>query len=88
MLRRPPDTAIPASRDDAGGEGLEGLPRADAALIAAVQPALFDAALAGPVVLTRHGHDAFVLLPVDQFQRLLLQAAARRLPGPPVIEPE
>jgi PHD/YefM family antitoxin component YafN of YafNO toxin-antitoxin module len=38
------------------------------------------------MVLTRHGRDAFVLLPVDEFQNLAREAMARRIGGPRVIE--
>jgi hypothetical protein len=35
----------------------------------------------GPVVLTRRGSDAFVMLPLDAYRRLWAQA-----PRPPVID--
>jgi len=65
---------------------LASVPRADFAVMEEAQPKLLDAALRGPLVLQRHGRDAFVILPVDQY-RALLEAAQRNLPpGPPVIE--
>ena len=66
--------------------GLESVPRADLALIEGSQPALVDMALRGPLVLTRHGRDAFVILPADHYAPLLAAGEARRLQGPPVIE--
>ncbi len=86
MPRRDPDAAVRPTRPGDPAEGLEALPRADVAVLEAAQPALIDAALRGALVLTRHGRDAFVLLPADQFQRLVLLAEAPRLKGPPVIE--
>jgi hypothetical protein len=67
-------------------EALEALPRADIAVLETSQPRLIDAALRGALVLTRHGRDAFVLLPVDEFQALAREAMARRIGGPRVIE--
>ncbi len=61
--------------------GLEGLPRADLALLETVVPELVDTALQGPVVLTRYGHEAFVLLPLDIWRRVW-EGANR----PPVIQ--
>lgn len=58
--------------------GTEGLPRVDAASVEIAQPRLLDAAVRGPVVLTRHGRDSFVLLPRDAFERLVREAAASR----------
>lgn len=66
--------------------GSAGLPRVDIAALELAQPRLVDAAVAGPVVLTRHGRDAFVLLPRDAFERLAREAEARRPPGPKIIE--
>ncbi|MCW8084830.1 hypothetical protein OF850_04255 [Roseococcus sp. MDT2-1-1] len=62
--------------------GLESLPRAEMTLMEQTLPQLVDAALRGPLVLTRNGQDAFVILPVDAFARL---AAAAERKGP-VIE--
>jgi len=58
----------------------------DVAALELAQPRLLDAAVRGAVVLTRHGRDAFVLLPRDAFERLARESAPRRLPGPKVIE--
>ena len=44
-------------------------------------PTLVDSAVRGPLVLTRNGSDAFVLLPLDAYRRLWTQA-----PRPPVID--
>ena len=44
-------------------------------------PSLVDSAVQGPVVLTRRGSDAFVMLPLDAYRRLWAQA-----PRPPVID--
>ncbi len=86
-MARHPDSAVQPTREGDPKEGLESFPRADLSVLETAQPKLIDASLRGPVVLTRHGRDAFVILPVDQFQRLALLAEARRLPGPTVIEP-
>ena len=74
------DHAIPTAPPSAT-EGLEGQPRMDAGALEESLPHLIDAVLRGPLVLTRHGRDAFVLLPVDLWQRVW--AGAKR---PPVIE--
>ncbi len=69
--------------------GTEGLPRVDAAAVEIAQPRLLDAAVRGPVVLTRHGRDSFVLLPRDAFERLAREAgasAAARIAATKVIE--
>ena len=88
MSRRPanPDEAVRPTRDIDPMEALEALPRADIAVLETSQPKLIDAALRGAVVLTRHGRDAFVLLPVDEFQTLAREAMARRLTSKRVIE--
>lgn len=88
MARRPanPDEAVRPTRDIDPMEALETLPRADIAVLENAQPKLVDAALRGAMVLTRHGRDAFVLLPVDEFQTLAREAMARRIGGPRVIE--
>jgi len=88
MARRPanPDEAVRPTRDIDPMEALEALPRADIAVLENAQPKLVDAALRGAMVLTRHGRDAFVLLPVDEFQTLAREAMARRIGGPRVIE--
>ena len=72
-----PSTAGP----DEGPPGLEGLPRMDVGAIEASLPAFVENALGGPVVLTRHGADAFVMLPLDAYRTLWEQA-----PRPPVID--
>ncbi|MDB5371759.1 MAG: Antitoxin [Belnapia sp.] len=61
--------------------GLEGLPRVDLAEVEALVPTLVDQAIRGPLVLTRHGQEAFVLLPLDAYRRLWATA-----PRPPVID--
>jgi len=65
---------------------LESVPRADFAVMEEAQPKLLDAALRGPLVLTRHGRDAFVILPVDQYRALLEAARASLSPGRTIIE--
>jgi hypothetical protein len=69
----------------AGGTapGLEGLPRVDMGALQESLPSLVEAAAGGPVVLTRNGSDAFVMLPLDAYRRLWVQA-----PRPPVIDAE
>ncbi|MBL6077153.1 type II toxin-antitoxin system Phd/YefM family antitoxin [Belnapia sp. T18] len=63
--------------------GLEGLPRMDLTPVEDQLPSLVDQAVRGPVVLTRNGAEAFVLLPLDIYRRLWAAA-----PRPPVIEAE
>jgi prevent-host-death family protein len=63
--------------------GLEGQPRMDLAPVEAQFPNLLDQAVGGPIVLTRNGTEAFVLLPLDVYRRLWAAA-----PRPPVIEPD
>ncbi|WP_207537032.1 type II toxin-antitoxin system Phd/YefM family antitoxin [Sabulicella rubraurantiaca] len=72
----------PIPLDGGQAPGLEGLPRAEMTLMEQTLPQLVDAALRGPLVLTRNGQDAFVILPVDAYGRLA-EAAARK---GPVIE--
>lgn len=82
MTRRPrhEDEAIGTASAAAEAPGLEGIPRADMAMLEESVPTLVDRALRGPVVLTRHGADAFVLLPLDAYRRLWASA-----PRPPLI---
>ena len=61
--------------------GLEGLPRMDLGPVEAAVPALVDQAIRGPVVLTRHGQEAFVLLPLDIYRRIW-----GAVPRPPVVD--
>ncbi len=75
------DEAIPSSRPDGATPGLEGLPRMDMGALEESLPSLVDSAVRGPVVLTRNGSDAFVVLPLDAYGRLWAQA-----PRPPVID--
>ena len=63
--------------------GLEGVPRSDIAQLETSVPRLMEAAARGPLVLTRHGRDAFVLLPMDVYRRFWLSA-----PRPPVLDSE
>ena len=77
------DAAIRSGSVDVPAPGLEGQPRLDMAQIEAAVPKLVDHAVGGPVVLTRHGAEAYVLLPLDIWRRVWL-AIAR----PPVIEVE
>ncbi len=75
------DEAIPSSPPDRPTPGLEGFPRMDMAALEASLPSLVDSAVRGPLVFTRDGSDAFVLLPLDAYSRLWAQA-----PRPPVID--
>jgi hypothetical protein len=61
--------------------GLEGLPRTDIDRVEALVPSFVEAAIRSPLVLTRHGREAFVLMPLDVYRRLWDAA-----PRPPVIE--
>ena len=81
-MRDTGDEAIPSSPPGAGGApGLEGLPRMDMGALEASLPSLVENAIRGPIVLTRNGSDAFVVLPVDAYGRLWARA-----PRPPVID--
>jgi hypothetical protein len=81
--RRHEDEAIRTQFDGDPAPGLEGLPRADIATLEATLPSLVDGMVRGPVVLTRNGRDAFVMLPLDVYRRLWQSA-----PRPPVIDVE
>lgn len=75
------DEAIPSSQHPSAAPGLEGLPRIDMGTLEESLPRLVDSAVRGPLVLTRNGSDAFVLLPLDAYGRLWAQT-----PRPPVID--
>ena len=75
------DEAIPSSAPDGSTPGLEGLPRMDMGALEESLPSLVEEAVQGPIVLTRNGSDAFVILPLDAYGRLWGQA-----PRPPVID--
>jgi hypothetical protein len=75
------DEAIRSGSVDIPAPGLEGQPRFDMAQIETAVPKLVDHAVGGPVVLTRHGAEAYVLLPLDIWRRVW-GAIAR----PPVID--
>ena len=75
------DEAIRSTLPGDLSAGLEGLPRVDMGPLEVSLPSLVDRAIRGPVVLTRHGRDAFVLLPIDAYRRIWVAA-----PRPPVIE--
>ena len=77
------DEAIRSGSVEVPAPGLEGQPRFDMAQIETAVPKLVDHAVGGPVVLTRHGAEAYVLLPLDIWRRVWL-AIAR----PPVIDVE
>lgn len=77
------DEAIRTTPDGELAPGLEGLPRADMSELESLAPELMDRAVRGPVVLTRGGRDAFVVLPLDAYRRLW-----RAAPRPPVVEPD
>ena len=75
------DTAIQTIHDGDPAPGLEGQPRMDLGPVETAVPGLVDLAVRGPLVLTRHGEEAFVLLPLDIYRRLWAAA-----PRPPVID--
>lgn len=79
--RRDEDEPIKSARVENPAPGLEGFPRLDMALIEAAVPKLVDHAVGGPVILTRHGEEAYVLLPLDIWRRLWLTIAR-----PPVLD--
>lgn len=75
------DHPIPSSAPDGATPGLEGLPRVDMGALETSVPSLVESAAGGPVILTRNGSDAFVVLPLDAYRRLWAQA-----PRPPLID--
>ncbi|MEN0075432.1 MAG: hypothetical protein AAGC69_13670 [Paracraurococcus sp.] len=77
------DRAIQAGEVADPAPGLEGQPRLDMGLIEAAMPKLVDHAVGGPVVLTRHGAEAYVLLPLDIWRRVWTA-----IPRPPVVDME
>lgn len=81
--RQDEDAAIRSGGVEEPAPGLEGQPRLDMALIEAAVPTLIDHAAGGPVVLTRHGAEAFVLLPLDIWRRVWLSGGR-----PPVLDME
>jgi hypothetical protein len=74
------DDPIRSSHGGDPAPGLEGVPRSDMSALETAVPKLVDAALRGPVVLTRHGREAFVLMPLDVWRR-----AWDASPRPPVL---
>ncbi len=82
-MPRNEDEAIRPTPEGEAAPGLEGIPRMDMGALEESQPSLVDQAVRGPVVLTRNGADAFVLLPLDVYRRFW--NAVRR---PPVIDAE
>lgn len=83
MTGDPPreDEAIRPTPPGDPAPGLEGLPRVDMGALEESVPTLVDRAIRGPVVLTRHGREAFVMLPLDVYRRLW-----RAAPRPPVVD--
>lgn len=77
------DDPIETAGPEEPAPGLEGLPRTDIDRVEQAIPSFVEAALRSPLVLTRHGREAFVLLPLDVYRRLWAAA-----PRPPVIEGE
>jgi len=78
---RPEDETIRTEPEGDAAPGLEGLPRAAMEALEEALPGFVDSMVRGPVVLTRHGREAFVLLPLDVYRRLWYST-----PRPPVIE--
>jgi hypothetical protein len=78
-----PDHPIPSRPKGPPAPGLEGYPRVDSGAVEESVPTLIDRAIRGPVVLTRHGEEAFVLLPLDIYRRLWAAA-----PRPPLLDPD
>ena len=77
------DEPIMTAGPDNPAPGLEGVPRTDIDRVELVAPSFVEAALRSPLVLTRHGREAFVLLPLDVYRRIW-----GSVPRPPVIEGE
>lgn len=82
MQKRPPtgDEPILPTWEGDPAPGLEGVPRADMAELETAVPKLLDLAVRGPVVLTRHGREAYVLMPLDIWRRTW-----EATPRPPVV---
>jgi hypothetical protein len=76
------DQPIRHDPGDPAAPGLEGVPRSDIGALEAALPSLVERAVRGPLVLTRHGEDAFVLLPLDLWRRYWFST-----PRPPVFDP-
>lgn len=79
--KRGNDVAIRPTPEGGPAPGLEGQLRADLGPIETALPGVVERLLQGPVVLTRGGADAYVLLPLDAWRRLYLA-----VPRPPVID--
>lgn len=77
------DDPITTAGPENPAPGLEGLPRTDIDRVELMAPGFVEAALRSPLVLTRHGREAFVLLPLDVYRRIWGSA-----PRPPVIDGE
>lgn len=80
---RPPtgDEPILTAGPDNPAPGLEGVPRTDIDRVEQLAPSFVEAALRSPLVLTRHGREAFVLMPLDVYRRFWSS-----VPRPPLIE--
>ncbi len=97
MARRPrpaspPPAAAPAQQPEEPlrttpegdpAPGLARLPRAELDSLEQVVPGFVDRLVSGAVVLTRHGEDAYVVLPLDAWRRIWAA-----LPRRPVLEGE
>jgi hypothetical protein len=75
------DEAITTAGPANPAPGLEGLPRTDIDRVEHLVPSFVEAALRSPLVLTRHGREAFVLMPLDVYRRFWSS-----VPRPPLIE--
>ncbi len=84
------DATIRPTPDGDPAAGLDGLMRMDVGTLEEMLPQILDAIAAGPLVLTRHGREFAVLLPLDAYRRLWDRAAepAPQSPPPLVIEGE
>lgn len=77
------DEPITTAGPDNPAPGLEGVPRTDIDRVEQMVPSFVEAALRSPLVLTRHGREAFVLMPLDVYRRFWSS-----VPRPPLIEGE
>jgi hypothetical protein len=75
------DDPIRTTDPDNLAPGLEGVPRTDIDRVEQLVPSFVEAALRSPLVLTRHGREAFVLMPLDAYRRVWTA-----VPRPPLIE--
>jgi prevent-host-death family protein len=68
------DESIATTPEGDPAAGLEGLLRMDVGTLEEMLPQILDAVARGPLVMTRHGREFAVLLPLDAYRRLWTRA--------------